>query len=84
MASRVNPPKETGVAISIILLAPNVVSPRFGNAASTSVPLRGIAARGTGLPAPQASMSAIGRIPAMGSFENGNAIATAPISFPSM
>ena len=84
MASRVNPPKETGVATSIILLAPNVASPRLGSAASTSVLFRRMAPRGPGLPAPQASMSAIGRIPAMGSFENGNAIATAPISFPSI
>ena len=46
MASRVNPPKETGVAMSIILLAPNVVSARLGRTASTSVPVRPIAARG--------------------------------------
>jgi len=70
--------------MSIILLAPNMVSPRLGREANTPVEFRRILARGRGLPSAETSMSAIGRIPAMGSFENGNAMATAPMSFPSM
>ena len=82
----VNPPKETGVAISIILASPAETWDCLGNSRVRSVSVSETAARRAGSAAAgeTRSISSIGRMPAMASVANGNAMATAPTSRPSM
>ncbi len=80
------PPNQTGVAISTMRISPGIVSSGLGSmAARLLLSIDALARRsGSDEALDTRTMSSMGRMPAIGSFENGNAIATAPSSFPPM
>ena len=87
MAVCVNPPNDSGVAMFSSRAPPAETASPGRKAEVKSAPFHAnlrVSCPARSGSAPTRSISSIGRIPAIGSFENGNAMATAPINLPPM